>query len=354
VISLLSCLLLLAQQPTDDVQARFDALAQAEQREVLEYLEMDLDQRGLFARSLIRFALASEPPPAQVPQASPTIWFDPQTHAPAQPIPRRWLEASDTAAKAAAREILGKLPARKLESGFRYEPGERRVVRLANALSSSRIFANACNGYSPGHDQAEAVIERLLDDGAQQRTLAAFAHAYTDRLGKAYPGITLYDAWASGADLEMPDVDTLGLYHSLKGNTSVYVAPIPGPKQEPLYKELGEFFQPAHRHRGLRRALAACFLEAQPQLRDGYGGLTGNFHMLWEEASSTPATLLQRLPESAAWRAWLDALAARGTAEVELWKAAELRQSTLAHEMETVRTAAREALKLFAGASLVR
>ncbi|MEY2786364.1 MAG: hypothetical protein RL277_2576 [Planctomycetota bacterium] len=348
---LLPCLLLLVQQTTDDSQARFAALGEAEQREVLEYLAMDLDQRGLFVRSLIGFVLASEPPPAQVPEAAPTVWFDPQAHAPAQPIPRRWLEPTDTAAKAATRQILGKLPARKLESGFRYEPGERRVVRLPGALSPARIFANACRGYSPGHDQAEAVIERLLDDGRQQAALAAFAHAYTDRLGKAYPGITLYDAWASGADLEMPDVDTLGLYHTLKGSTSVYIAPIPGPKQEPLYKELGELFQPAHRHRGLRRALAACFLEAQPELRDGYGGLIGNFHMLWEEASSTPATLQPRLPESAAWRAWLDALAARGTAEPELWKAAELRQSTLAREMESVRSAAREALRLFSDAS---
>lgn len=331
-----------------DPQAQFAKLAPAAQREVLDYLDFELEQRGLFVRSLIRFVLATEPPPAQVPEASPLTWFDPQEHAPAQPIPRRWLEPTDSAAKAATREILGKLPVRALVSGFRYEPGERRVVRLGNALDPARIFANALSGYSPGHDQAEAVVERLIDDGAQAAVLAAFAHAYTDRLGKAYPGITLYDAWASGADLEMPDVDTLGLYHALKGPTSVYVAPIPGPKQEPLYRELGELFQPAHRHRGLRRALAACFLEGQPNLRDGYGGLIGNFHMLWEEARSTPAELLPKLPESAAWKAWLDSLSVRGREEQDLWKAAELRQTTLKREMETVKQLTLEALALFA------
>jgi|694.fasta_scaffold01970_4 hypothetical protein len=347
------CVLLAAQTPPpppaqNDPLARFAALPAATQQEVIEYLTFELDSRGLFVRSLIRFVLASEPPPARVPEQTPTLWFDPQTHAPAQPIGRRWLEPTDSAAKAATRAILGKLPARALKSAFRYEPGLRQVQRLPDALEASRLYANALEGYSPGHDQAEAVVERLLDDGSQQTVLAAFAHAYTDRLGKAYPGITLYDAWASGAELEMPDVDTLGLYHSLKGPSSVYIAPIPGPKQEPLYKELGEFFQPAHRHRGLRRALASCFLEGAPALRDGYGGMVGNFQLLWEQARSTPAELQQQLPDGAGWRIWLDELAARGREETELWKAGEVRQATLERERETVRQLAREALTLFA------
>ena len=47
---------------------------------------------------------------------------------------------------------------------------------------------------------------------AEERSaLAAFGPAYTDRNGNVYPGVTLYDAWASGPEIEMPDVDVLGV-----------------------------------------------------------------------------------------------------------------------------------------------
>lgn len=342
------CLAVLAQAtPQVPALERFRALPAAQQRELIDYLELDLDQRGLFVRGLIRFTLRNEPQPDKLPNALDTVWFEPSEHAPAQPIPRRWLAPESSAARAAEREILGGIPARKLRSGFRYQAATRHVVRLPEASSLERIFANALQGYSPGHDQAEATIECWLDDGSEQRTLAAFAHAYTDRVGNAYPGITLYDAWASGANLEMPDVDTLGLYHSLVGDRTRYVAPVPGPQQEPLYKTLGEYFRPAHRHYGLRRALAACYLEGEPAVRDGYGGMIVNFHWLWENARSTPSELLPQLPPAAQWQNFLDACVKKGRDDLAGWEAALTRQKTLRNDAQSVAKAALEALAVF-------
>src|SRR5262249_29966935 len=135
------------------------------------------------------------------------------------------------------------------------------------------------------------------DDGSQQKTLAAFLHAYTDREGGVYPGVTLYDAWASGAEIEMPDVDCLGIVHSVLDDWKTWRAPVPATKHEALYDRIGKIFVDAHRHRSLRRALATVFLEGSPALRDGFVDSVGNFHALWEDCGSTPAELAKRLPK---------------------------------------------------------
>jgi signal transduction histidine kinase len=69
----------------------------------------------------------------------------------------------------------------------------RRVVRLRDPDDAAALFENALAGAPPDTDLVEAYVERALDDGAQQAALAAVAHAYTDRDGNVYEGLTLYD-----------------------------------------------------------------------------------------------------------------------------------------------------------------
>ncbi len=344
--------LLLAQTPApvraaDDARAKaaFHALSPAEQKEFVEYLELELRQAGLFQNELLRFVLREDGrAPAAFPEAAAPSWFDPATHAPAQPIARHALAKDDPALIEARREFLAGEPPRLLVSAFRYDYGRRDVLRLPGWDDTERVIANALAGYAPGHDLAEALVEKALDDGAQQKALAAFAHLYTDRSGRAFPGVTLYDAWSSGAEIEMPDVDTLGLYHTLKDDWSSFRAPVSN--QEPLYKALGELFRDASRHRGLRHALALTYLEARPAL-GLYEGMLLNLHLVWEQAHSTPGELAPTLPASAGREQWIAARIAEGKERPEAWHAAELRRDTLAAAGEAVRATVLAGLQEF-------
>jgi len=325
--------------------AAFAALAPAERKEFLEYLALEIRAAGLFQDELVRFVLKqSGRAPADFPEAVEPSFFDPAKHAPAQPIARHALGASDPALENARREMLGVVPAHALACAFTYDYGRREVVRHAGWDDPARVVANALAGFEPGCDLAEALVEQALDDGAQQKPLAAFGHAYTDRTGNVYPGITLYDAWSSGAEIEMPDVDTLGLFHTLRDDWKSFVAPISN--QEPLYEALGEIFRDASRHRALRHALALVYLEGQPALGT-YDGMLVNLHLAWEKANSTPTELLPTLPASSAREPWIAALIAEGRDKPEAWAAAELRRDTLARAGAVVRSTLLEGLQAF-------
>ncbi len=318
-------------------KAAFQALSAGERKEFLEYLELELRQAGLFQNELVRFVLREDArAPAAFPEAAAPTWYDPATHAPAQPIARHALAADDPALLEARRELLAAEPPRAIVSAFRYDYGRREVVRLPGWDDAERILSNALAGYAPLHDLAEALVEKALDDGAQQKTLAAFAHTYTDRSGRAFPGITLYDAWSSGAEIEMPDVDTLGLLHELRDDWTTYRAPVPEPQHARLYKSLGDLFRDASRQRGLRHALALCYLEGRL-----------NLHLAWEKASSTPAKLAPTLPTPAGRETWIAALIEKGRSKTDAWQAAELRRDTLARAGELVRATVLAGLQEF-------
>ena len=341
-----------APAPAEDLAALearavrgYARLAEKEQKELLEYLDLELEQQHLFQRELVRFVLAQagKAPEDFAPEKDPA-WFDPAVHAPEQPIARKPLAPDDPRLATAREELLPALAAGEPRRAFRYDYGQRQVLRARSAADRARILANALRGCVPGFDLAEALVERELDDGAEEKALAAFGHAYTDRSGNVYTGITLFDAWSSGSEIEMPDVDTLGILHEVKNEWTRYRAPVSA--QEPLYRELGEIFRPASRHRALRHAFAATFLCGAPEL-GSYAGLRENLHLAWEKARSTPSELAHTLPPSARWKEFVDALVEEGRAHPELWKAAELRRDTLVSDTRAVRATALAALEAF-------
>ena len=221
-------------------------------------------------------------------------------------------------------------------------------MRGTDWKSPERIFANALLGFPPDLDLAEALVERDLDDGAEKKALAAFGHAYTDRDGGVYPGITLYDVWNSGVEFETPDVDTLAIVHVMLGDWKTWHAPVDPSKHDKLFETIGGVFVGAQRHRALRHALASTFLEGSATLGDGYQASLDNFHALWEDARSTPAELLPRLPASAKRDAFLAEWTKRCKSDKKLWTAALGRHRTLDSDGEAVRTLVLRILDEFA------
>jgi hypothetical protein len=213
------------------------------------------------------------------------------------------------------------------------------VVRTGDDRDPTAIFENALRGYPPGTDLAQALVERALDDGSETKLFAAFGHAYTDREGIVYPGVTLYDAHGSGVEIEMPDVDSLGLIHDIDGEWKRWVAPVPATQHDELYKRLAEHFGRARRYRGLRQALAMTYVIGSAALRDSYAGHRDRLHTLWDTVASTPADLVPTLPDASEkkWKDFLEKWSAKVDRDKKLTLAGQSRRAQLDRDSAAVR-----------------
>lgn len=334
----------LAQTPAAvvDADARlreaFARLSEAKQVEAIEYLRAELSYgsglRGLLVEHVKR---SSDVDPGFYPLLSPKEPFDPAIHAPAQPIPRRAL-ASDADLLVAMREqVFGTRDrsAALLDWDYDWSVGEPR--RLVERASAAEVFENVLRGYHPDHGLIRALLLARLDDGSERAQLAAFARPYTDREGNVYAGITLYDAWRSGTEIEMPDVDTLGIVHDVLDEWTRWVAPVPTRAQDPLYDAIGELFVQARRFRGLREALAEVYLAAAPPSLDGYRDSDLRFHALWDVESSDPAQLAQRLRASTGWAEFLEAWLLECQRDPALYERGRMRAGAMAQDAATAK-----------------
>jgi hypothetical protein len=328
--------------PPDDAAVRraWSFLLPEEQAEAVEWFRLEARALDTFQQGLARFAIDSADVDAGFWPVEPARrWFDPATHAPKQPIPRRALAPDSAAARKMLDTVREVRPARELEPGWIYDWATGGLLRRVAPDENARVFANALKGIPPDADLAEALVLRMLDAGDQRVALTAFEHAYTDRDGNVFP-LSLYDAWSAGVELEMPDVDTLGIAHDVLGEKRRWVAPVPQGKQKSLYDAIGAAFSDARRYRGLREALASCYVNAAPVLRDGYGESLVRFHALWDKHRSTPAELAAALPRDA--EAWVD-FQSKWSREVGKQKALRdaglTRQATLAADAVRVRAA---------------
>lgn len=319
-------------------QAAFAKLSPGEKKDLVDYFRSEAEHLRSFRASLVAFVLGEQDRDPKVwPEEQPAPWFDSKEHTPENDIPRHPLEAEMPAVKALAAKLSEKAPKPRFESAWRYDYAARGLVRSKDWKDPDRVFRNGLRGVPPDLDLVEALVERALDDGSEQKALAAFAHAYTDREGGAYPGITLYDAWGSGLEIETPDVDTLGIVHTVLGDWKTWKAPVPAIQHEKLFDKIGGIFLGAQRHRDLRHALAQTYVEGTASLGGGYDGYLDNFHALWEDARSTPAELLPRLPSSDKRSEFLAAWTERCKKDPDLWTAAVRRHKTLDSDGAAVR-----------------
>lgn len=255
-----------------DLPGLIERLSATDRRRLLDYLRLDLSNGGPFQLQLIAHARGFfETDPGFLPDAPAPVWFDPVAHAPAQPIPRRLLAADSPKARALQTALERRNPPRRLISGYAYDWGSERIVRLPGWDDPRRELINAALGFTPDLDLAEAIALAELDDGRERRTLAVFEHSYTDRDGNVYPGVSLFTAWGSGLEIEMPDVDTLGILHSLfEKYPKAWKAPVPDREHKAFYAKLEQAYLPAKRHRALCEALARSYLSPASELWFGF------------------------------------------------------------------------------------
>lgn len=323
------------------LRAAFAALDEKERKEVLDWFESECAKLGTFQQSLVAWVTANQDRhPSAWPELQPLAWFDPAKHADKQPIPRTPLDPAAKEVAAVRNRLLAAPEPRRAVSGWKYDYATRSLVRLPHqgtGTDKRRVFDNALLGLPPGWDLVEAWVEKALDDGSLAKSFAAFGHAYTDRTGGVYAGVTLYDAHAARTEIEMPDVDTLGLVHELLGDWSTWKSVVHESQHAELFAKIGELFQPVHRHRGLRENLARAYLVGNAELRDQYQANLVNFHAMWELASSDPTRLAPTLPDSAKWAEYLQRFGDKVANEPELALKAFRRQRQLDLDAKRVR-----------------
>ena len=316
----------------------FGELAPDDRADLADYFRLEASRLGTFQASLVEFVLGEQDrDPSAWPEEVPAPHYSSLEHTPENDIPRRVL-ADDAPQLARQRKtFFANRPQPSFASAWSYDYGTRGLRRHSAWKDPVRIFANGLNGIPPDLDLARALVERALDDGSQRKVLAAFDHAYTDRDGNVYPGITLHDAWSSGREIEMPDVDALGIVHDVLGDWSTWRAPVPSTQHRALYDRVGRLYEPAHVHRTLRRALAACYLEATPVPCEGYETYLDNLHALWEDCRSTPEALAKRLPEPEERSAFFEAWTATCYEKGDMFQAGLARRKTLEAEAQATR-----------------
>ena len=322
--------------PTDeDITRAWKKLPAEEKSEVIEFFSAECERLQTFQAGLIRYLISKQDRPADAwpEQPAELPLFDASVHAPAEPTMRHFKSASSV--KSFQKKVFRKQPERKLDSRWVYDYASGELQRLEGASDLEVIFRNGLAGFEPRHAMSEALLERMLDDGSLRTTHQAFGHAYADRSGSAYPGVTLYDIWASGLEMEMPDVECLGIVHMLDNDWKKWRAPVR--KQDSLYERIGEHFARARRHRGLRNALARVFLCATPALNDGYEGNLERFHALWDQQESDPEKLVQILPEPDDWQDWLEKTGRTIDKSRKLNEGGMRRRATLAQDAGAVR-----------------
>jgi hypothetical protein len=272
------------------------------------------------------------------------IQYDPKKHAPQQPILRNWLDADDPRVGAVYEQFYGQRDPSALIAAYVYDWPTRKIVRTRAPDDIEAVFANAANGYPPGLDLALAVVERELDDGDLDRIQSAFGHVYTDLDGFVYPQTTLYDAWASGFEIAMPDVDALGVIHDLFDDWNTWQAPIPGREHEHLYATIGGEYRKIRRYRTLREALARLLLIGDPA-SSLYLPARTNLHAVWARSGSKVAKLKRQLPDQAEQEEWIAEWVANCKEDEKLWQAGQHRHTRLRADSEEVAKALGDAMQ---------
>lgn len=225
--------------------------------------------------------------------------FDPERWAPGVAPARRRVPKGSAQWLEVRRRIppVEALPG--LHAAIRYDWAGGRVVRRAERLTPTEVFANALSGHPPGTDAALAHVLAELDRDASIRPLAEyFEHLYADLRGRVYENVTLYEAWYSGEVVDVPDVDAIPFAVRIL-KTRAYRSPIPrGPRRTALYSRIRDAAFALRRYRTLREAAAAVFVHPDPPIDPTYRPLVSRLHYLWAKLEEDTARLAARLAET--------------------------------------------------------
>lgn len=277
-----------AQEPAviSDRLAHFAKLPAEQQAALVDAIERAIlgDDEPIVQR--LRVSTGSKGKPAAA-----VPWFDTATYAPSAAA-RHLVTADDPAHAAATRGIQGLDFGPTILAATTYDWRTGALTSRGKELTPTERLTNYLHGLPPNLDFAIAQTMATLDNDPEQRRLADyFGHAYADRDGRVFAGVTLFDAWHSGKLVEVPDTDAIAFARHLLG-TAAFVTPIPADRRRArLYEKVRDGFAAHRAYRTLRLALAATFAVADPSVGDDYEPMIRRCHWLWQHCNNDPAVV---------------------------------------------------------------
>ncbi len=284
------------EQPTTaSLLSRFDALPQPAQQAALDAALLrvaSIDDPTL--QRIAAYSDASE----TFPQLRERVHHEPREFAPVAPA-RQVIERDDARTKKVRTEFPHVRLLRDLAPSVAYDWLQGEAALTPIPLTARDRFKNLCAGYPPTADRAVAKLLAVLDRDADQREIANWSeHAYADRDGRVFEGITLYEAWYSGRTVEVPDVDAIAFARRIL-ETDSFVSPIPdGKRRDRLYEQIRATLKKHREYRTLCESAAAAFVAAEPQLDPTYQPLVDRMQLLWSEHGHDPTSFAKQLTES--------------------------------------------------------
>jgi len=277
------------------LKKRFDALPEASQPAALADALRRIGE--LKDPTLLRVEAFGDPA-ASFPAQKERVHHSPAEFAPVAPARKR-IDADDPRNKKVRAEFPRVRLLRDLAPQVAYDWLHGEAVALPAPLSTRERFANLCAGYPPSADRAVAKLLAVLDRDADQRDIASWSeHAYADRDGRVFDGISLYEAWYSGRVVEVPDVDAIAFARRIL-LTDSFVSPIPdGRRRDRLYDQIRATLKKHREYRTLCESAAAAFVAAEPELAPTYQPLVDRMQLLWSEHGNDPGSFAKKLTES--------------------------------------------------------
>ncbi len=178
----------------------FAGLPDAVQQQVVERVAQRLREIPAARRILDLAADCPRPGPA------PTSGHhDEKIYAPVAPTRQR-IQPGQPLHQKTQQSMPPVLPLQGVAATLVYDWATGRACAAPAQPSAQARFQSLLDGYVPGSDRAAvALLSWIDDDGGQRKVADWFGHLYADRMGRVFVGITLYDAWASGQTVEVPD-----------------------------------------------------------------------------------------------------------------------------------------------------
>ncbi len=247
---------------------------------------------------LLQSILSMERGMGSYPAVTTPTWFATMDYAPVA-TPRQLVAADASRHRAATRGMreLEFLP--DLNAAVVFDWRQGKAAKVGRELTDTQRFANYVHGYAPGADHAIARILQILDNDPRQRLLGDyFSHLYCDRDGHVFAGVSLFAAWSSGQQIEMPDTDGIAFARRVLQNRS-YTAPLPADRRrDQLYEQIRTAFAEHREYVSLRQCLAATYVCADPKVEATYQPLIRRGHFLWRQCERNPEALAKRLAEA--------------------------------------------------------
>jgi|GEM_PF-2743469 len=290
IIAILGSLPILASGEDQDLIDRFLQLNANRQRLFIDQIESKITERDLPLARLVQELLQHpEAPASPPPHPKGKTWFDENKYAPNLPIKRKVLSENSPLMTRGRNKFLKNKVWYDLRSDYRYHLGKNKIIQLKKDRLPEDHLRQYLLGYPPRSDLAREILLKILDTRSSWDKYADyFDHTYTDRIGKVYLGITIFDVWNSGQQLECPDVDVIPYAWEILGDRS-WKSPIPaGRRRTELYRTISVSFRDFRRYRLMLEGVASCFFASNPPVSPFVEPVNDEIHFLIARSNAEP------------------------------------------------------------------